>query len=214
MEIVIKQLHETNYTYEQLVDLMHDSFQERRDQGLLFTSCTMDVDTFKRKYSDAVIIVGYNKDNGELLSFYTFHLFTTGRNKVIKYGYLEQLAVSPKAKRTGIGTKMLDANIAIAQKMGASYMLSDTACKAESSVRWHYKNSFLLYELESYRSTDYWSHVFKLYLPKGSNSLIRRCECRIHYCFSWIFIKLTRDIHGNDTSVGRLYKRLSRKEIV
>ena len=214
MDIEIKQLKDTNYTYDQLVDLMHDSFQERKDQGLLFTSCTMDVETFKKKYSDGIIIVGYNKDCGELLAFYTFHLYSKRRKKQCKYGYLEQLAVSPKAKRTGIGTKMLDANIAIAQKMGASYMLSDTACKAESSVRWHYKNKFLLYEYESYRSTDYWSKVFKLYLPKGSNTLFRRIVCRIHFWNTWLFIKLTRNIHGNDTALGRVYKRLLSKEIV
>ena len=213
MDIEIRQLADTSYTYEQLVDLMHDSFQERKDQGLLFTSCTMDVETFKRKYSDGVIIVGSNKDDGELLAFYTFHLRSKGHNQ-IKYGYLEQLAVSPKAKRTGIGTKMLDANLAIAQKMGASSMLSDTACKAERSVRWHYKNKFLLYELESYRSTDYWSKVFKLYLPKGSNTFFRQVSCRMHYWFSWIFIRLTRNIYGNDTVLGRFYKSIFGKEIV
>jgi GNAT superfamily N-acetyltransferase len=214
MEIEIKQLKDTNYTYEQLVNLLHDSFQERMDQGLLFTSCSMDVDTFKRRYSDGVIIVGYDEDSRDLLALFTFHLRTKGRKRIHKYGYLEQLAVSPKAKRTGIGTKMLDAILAIAQPMGASYMLSDTACKAESSVRWHYKNMFLLYQFESYRSTNYWSKVFKLYLPKGTNTLNRRISCRIHYWLSWVFIRLTRDIHGKDTSLGRLYKRLSGKEIV
>lgn len=208
MDIEIKHLQETDFTYEQLVDLMHDSFQERKDQGLLFTSCTMDVETFKRNYSDGVIIVGYNKENGELLAFYTFHLLSERRNKDMKYGYLEQLAVSPKAKRTGIGTKMLDANLALAQGMGASYMLSDTACKAESSIRWHYKNKFLLYAFESYRSTDYWSKVFKLYLPKGSNTISRRIACRIHYWYTWIRIRLTRDIHGKETFLGRLYRRI------
>lgn len=208
MDIEIKQLQETDYTYEQIVDLMHDSFKERMEQGLMFTSCTMDVETFKRKYSDGVIIVGYNKENGELLAFYTFHLCQEKRGKNRKYGYLEQLAVSPKAKRTGIGTKMLDANLAIAQEMGATYMLSDTAYNAVSSVRWHFKNQFLLYGLESYSSTDYWSKLFKLYLPKGSNTRSRRIACRLHYWFSCIWTRLMKNVHGKYTWFGRLYWKI------
>lgn len=208
MDIEIKQLQETDYTYEQIVDLMHDSFKERMEQGLMFTSCTMDVETFKRKYSDGVIIVGYNKENGELLAFYTFHLFNEKRNKNRKDGYLEQLAVSPKAKRTGIGTKMLDAILAIAQQIGATYMLSDTACRAVSSVRWHFKNQFLLYGLESYSSTDYWSRLFKLYLPKGSNTLSRRISCRLHYWYSCVRTLLTKNRHGQLTLIGRLLRKV------
>ena len=128
MEVYINRLEETSISYEEIVSLMHDSFKERLDQGLIFTSCTMSVDEFKKRYSDGVIIVGFDKATNEMMAFYTFHL--RADKKGIKYGYLEQLAVSPKAKRSGIGTKMLAENCRIAATMGAKYMLSDTACGA------------------------------------------------------------------------------------
>lgn len=207
MEVYIKRFEETNVTYEEIVSLMHDSFKERLDQGLIFTSCTMSVDDFKKRYSDGVIIVGFDKATDEMMAFYTFHL--RSNNKGIKFGYLEQLAVSPKAKRSGIGTKMLAENCRIAASMGAKYMLSDTACRAISSVKWHHKNGFYTYELESYRSTDYWSYVFIKYLDdsigKGSFRI------KLHYWWSWLFIRTTRHKNGTDTVIGKLYKKVKCK---
>jgi ribosomal protein S18 acetylase RimI-like enzyme len=204
MEVYIKRLEETDVTYEEIVSLMHDSFKERLDQGLNFTSCTMSVDEFKKRYSDGVIIVGFDKATNEMMAFYTFHLRTD--KKGIKYGYLEQLAVSPKAKRSGIGTKMLAENCKIAASMGAKYMLSDTACDATSSVKWHYKNGFFDYELESYRSTNYWSKVFIKYLDESIKK--SKFYLKLHYLSSWAFIKLTRHENGSDNLLGKLYKKI------
>lgn len=207
MEVLIKRLEETAVTYEEIVSLMHDSFKERLDQGLNFTSCTMSVDEFISKYSDGVIIVGFDKETNEMMAFYTFHLRQD--NKKIPYGYLEQLAVSPKAKRSGIGTKMLAENCRIAASMGAKYMLSDTACDATSSVKWHYKNDFYKYELESYRSTNYWSYVFIKYLD---NSIRKSSfQLKIHYWCSCLFIKTTRHQNGSDTAFGKLCKQIRAK---
>lgn len=207
MEVYIKRLEETNVTYEEIVSLMHDSFKERLDQGLNFTSCTMSVDDFKKRYSDGVIIVGFDKATDEMMAFYTFHLRSD--NKGIKYGYLEQLAVSPKAKRSGIGTKMLAENCRIAASMGAKYMLSDTACGAISSVKWHYKNGFYTYELESYRSTNYWSKVFIKFLDDSYK--MSSVHMKLHYLCSWLFIKTTRHKNGSDTALGKLYKKVKCK---
>lgn len=204
MELVIKKLEETNVTYEEIVSLMHDSFKERLDQGLNFTSCTMSVEEFKKKYSDGVIIVGFDKETNEMMAFYTFHLRMDKKN--IPYGYLEQLAVSPKAKRGGIGSKMLAENCRIASSMGAKYMLSDTACGATSSVKWHYKNGFYTYELESYRSTNYWSYVFIKYLDDSLKK--SAIGLKLHFLWSWFFIKITRHENGADTLIGKLYKKL------
>lgn len=204
MEVYINRLEETSISYEEIVSLMHDSFKERLDQGLIFTSCTMSVDEFKKRYSDGVIIVGFDKATNEMMAFYTFHL--RADKKGIKYGYLEQLAVSPKAKRSGIGTKMLAENCRIAATMGAKYMLSDTACGALSSVKWHHKNGFYTYELESYRSTNYWSYVFIKYLDESIKK--NHVQLRMHFWKSWLLIKLTRKENGSDNALGKLYKKL------
>ena len=204
MEVYINRLEETSISYEEIVSLMHDSFKERLDQGLIFTSCTMSVDEFKKRYSDGVIIVGFDKATNEMMAFYTFHL--RADKKGIKYGYLEQLAVSPKAKRSGIGTKMLAENCRIAATMGAKYMLSDTACGALSSVKWHHKNGFYTYELESYRSTNYWSYVFIKYLYESIKK--NHVQLRMHFWKSWLLIKLTRKENGSDNALGKLYKKL------
>lgn len=199
----IRLLAQTNVTYQQIADLQHSAFQERLEQGLHFTSSSMTALQFEEKMKDGYVFVAIDTNTDTLLGTVTIHIGTD--NKGIVYGYHEYLAVSPNAKHMGIATKMADAWSAFLIEQGARYVLSDTACKATSSVNWHIKNGFRIYELESYRSTNYWSYVFIKYLDDSIRKSAFRMK--LHYWKSWFLIRITRHKDGTDTRLGVLYKK-------
>ena len=203
----IRLLAQTNITYQQIADLQHSAFQERLEQGLHFTSSSMTALQFEEKMKDGYVFVAIDTNTDTLLGTVTIHIGTD--NKGIVYGYHEYLAVSPDAKHMGIGTKMADAWTKFLKEKGAAYVLSDTACKAASSVKWHLKNGFRIYELESYRSTNYWSYVFIKYLDGSIQKSAFRMK--LHYWKSWILIRVTRHKNGFDTRLGVLYKKAKGK---
>lgn len=211
MQFTIKLLSESDITYQQIADLQHAAFEERLNQGLRFTCSVMTAEQFEAKMNDGYVFLALNEDSNELLGTVTIHLYTDKSSDL--YGYHEFLAVSPLAKHSGVGISLAQAWQKLLLEKGAKYVLSDTACGAISSVKWHLKNGFKIIGLESYRSTNYWSYVFRRQLipsKKWDNPLY----CKWQYIKSWLFIKITRDINGKDTAVGRLYKRLKGKEIV
>lgn len=203
MEVAVKLLSETNITYSNLADLLHAAFEERLDQGLHFTCSTMTAEKLEAKMKGGYVFVALNKETVELLGTVTMHVDMDKRGNV--FGNHEYLAVSPNAKHTGVGTELAKAWNTLLQKKKAKYVLSDTACGATSSVNWHLKNGFQIYELESYRSTNYWSYVFIKYLDDS----IRKnpLQLKLHYWCSWLFIKITRHKNGQDTSFGKLCKK-------
>ena len=120
---------------------MHESFQERIDAGLLFTCSRMSADDYEKKLSDGIVVVAVDDDSNELLGTATIHMKIDSNG--VKYGYNEFLGVKPKAKRQGIATKLLEERLLIIIKAGGKYVMSDTACDAISSVKWHKKKWFL-----------------------------------------------------------------------
>ena len=196
---------EANVSYEQIVELMHDSFQERLGQGLHFTCSAMTVDEYKEKTKGGTIVVAIDTETKELLGTAMVRIHEDADG--IKYGYHEYLAVSPKAKRLGVGTLLLEKRIIIIIiNAGGQYVMSDTACGAQSSVNWHLKNGFLIYELKSYKSTNYFSYVF----VKPLNNSVRkfsRNRVRLHYCMSFIMTKTFCKEDGSYTTFGKLVRR-------
>lgn len=207
-QIEVNKLCETNVTYQQLTDLLHVAFEERLKQGLHFTCSNMTAKQFEEKMRDGVVFVAMeNDDNNALLGTVTIHVNKDNKGNI--FGYHEYLAVNPKAKHSGVGTKLAQAWDTYLLEKNAKYVMSDTACGATSSVKWHLKNGFKIYELESYRSTNYWSYVFIKYLDKhfSKNNL----QIKLHYWWSWLFIRATRNVNGQDTALGKLYKRMRNK---
>lgn len=204
MEVIVKLLSDTDITYQQVTDLLHAAFEERLEQGLYFTCSSMTVEQFEKKMEGGFVFVACEKNSKELLGTVTIHINTDQKGNV--YGYHEYLAVSPSVKHAGIGSQLALAWNKFLIEKGAKYVLSDTACGATSSVNWHLKNGFQVYELESYRSTNYWSYVFIKYLDNSIN--IVPFFLKLHYLKSWIFIKTTRRQNGSDTALGKMYKKI------
>ncbi len=203
--IKIYKREEVGISYKQIVDLMHESFQERLDHGLKYTCSFMTEQQFIEKTENGLIFVALDEDSGELVGTSTLNIHTDGKQK---YGYMEYVAIKSDCKHKGIGSLLLrNLRQKATEEAGCSYVLSDTSVKASSAVLYHLKNGFKIIGLESYRSTNYWSYVFRMQLEPSflwNNPVF----LKLHYWLSYVFIKTTRDINGNDTSLGKVYKNL------
>lgn len=207
MSISVYKIEETNYTYLDIVDLLHESFQERLDQGLCYTCSFITEKEYKKKTSNSIVCVAIDDEKG-LCGTAVLTVMVDHNN--VKYGYYEYNGVRSDMKGKGIGTLLYRYREIEALKYGCDYLMSDTSTQAESAVKYHIKNGFKIIGLESYRSTNYWSYVFRKQLSP-SKKWNNVWFCKWHYLRSWIFIKVTRDINGNDTIIGRIYKIIKKK---
>lgn len=207
MSIVIRPLEKSDYSYKDVVSLLHDSFQERLEQGLRYTCSSITEEQYREKTKKGIVLVASDEQSEELVGTMVLNFLD---NKSERCGYTEYLAIRNDVKATGIGSLLFKNIENLAIERGCPYLLSDTSVLATSAVKWHLRNGFKIVGLESYRSTNYWSYVFRKQLvpsKKWDNDLY----CRLRYYLSWIFIRLTRDIYGNDTIIGRLYKSIKNR---
>lgn len=206
MSVVVDRLENTAVSYKQLIELIHHSFEERIQQGLFFTCSTMTEEKYINKTKDGVVLVAMDNETNELLGTATIHIRKDNRN--IIYGYNEYLAISPSAKRKGIGTKLLEKQMMIVINANGEYIESDTAVGAKSSVCWHLKNGFKIVGLQSFISTNYYSYVFRKQLvmsKKWNNEIL----VKLIYLFSAFRTKILKKENGEYTVFGVALKRIS-----
>lgn len=191
-------------SYKDIVELIHESFQERLDKGLRYSCSFMTEEQYIQKTKDGIIFVAVDEESGCLAGTAVLNLRFDGKRK---YGYFEFAAGNNSYKHCGIGSLLLLLRKEAAMNAECSYILSDTSTKAESAVKYHLKNGFKIVGYESYRSTNYWSYVFRMQLEPSvfwNNNVF----LKFHFFCSYIFIKLTRTIDGDDTCLGKIYKQL------
>lgn len=182
MKLIIKLLHETSITWDQIADFMHESFEERLQQGLRFTCSFMTAEEFERAMGPGTVFVALDEDSGEMLGTVTISFKTDHQGRC--YAYHEYLAVSPKAKHLGVASRLAEVWKVYARENGAQYVKSDTATRAESSVRWHLKNGFQIYGVKAFPTTNYVSYIFIMYLDEATKK--SPTYVRLHYLYSRI----------------------------
>lgn len=203
MNIEIRQKGEET-TWEELVNLFHESFQERLDQGLHFSCSYFTPEDLERRSANNVVLVATDKDTGALVGTASVEIVNDEKGT---WGYFSNMAISPKFKRCGIGSKLVQRRIEIAKANGCSYVISDTAMEAKSSVNWHRKNGFVPFTLHSFQSTNYYSVIFRKQLQKHwlwSNKFF----CHIHFLLSSVMCRLYRHKDASLTTLGKVINKL------
>lgn len=203
MILVIKERESAGVSYQQVVDLLHESFRERLDAGLHYSASSLTVESLIERTKHGYIYVAFS-DEGVMVGVSVLNI---KYHRNTKFGYFEYCAVKDGYKHCGIGTALLNYRKEVAISEGCEYILSDTSIKAESAIKYHLRNGFEIVGYESFRSTNYWSYVFRMQLlhPSVWDYGIYR---KISYCLSFVFIRLTRTIDGRDTFAGKVYKKL------
>ena len=99
MGIIAIKLEDTNYSYGDVVNLLHEAFQERLEQGLRYTCSYITEEQFRKKTEKGIVLVAIAEDSGALLGTMTLNLPDV---KNEKYGYMEYVAVNNNVKAAGV----------------------------------------------------------------------------------------------------------------
>ncbi len=194
-------------SWEELAQLYHEAFQERLDQGMNFICSSFTPEYLEQHFDDAIILVALDKDqNDALAGVAVLRIIHDDRGT---WGYFTDMGIKPSYKRCGIGSKLEAQRVAVAKENGCSFVMSDTAANAKSSVNWHYRNGFKLVELVSWPNTNYYSYNFRKQLvpdAKWDNPLY----CKLQFWKSSIRCRMYHLENGEDRkSIWLdLYKKL------
>lgn len=175
-------------SWDDLADLLHESFQERLQQGLHFSCSYLTANDLETQSNGDVVLVAVDTDDNILAGTVSFEI---NSKKQDKRAYHYNLAVRPQYKHYGIATQLLQKGVEIVKEHGCEYIISDTAVGAKSSVHWHLKNGFRIVGLKSFSATNYYSYLFRLQLDNhplwnnaafcGLRYLLSAAKCRICY---------------------------------
>ena len=215
--ISIHRMDETTFGYADIVRLLHLSFEERVEQGLLFTCSTITTEEYEKKMKPGVVLVAVGAGDDEKEKLWgTIAYRILGDKKGTRFGYLEYLAIHPDAKRRGLGQRLFMDSLRRLAEEGVDYVVSTTAAGALSSIRCHLKTGFRKIGLLSYPKTNYYSILFRQYLYRNGMTRRERARssvmnskpvCSLQFLGSSLWTRLTRTKDGKGTALVRMAKK-------
>lgn len=154
MEIII--FHENPHTpYGELALLLNRAFEERKKEGIDFSYASYSAEDLNKHIGDGFYIVAFE---GEKVVGMVALLQKERHG--IKYSTHECLAVDPEMKNKGIASKLFSRFLELAKDINSDFIISTTAEKAYSSIRYHKKNGFKTFLFVSFPTTPYYSYCF------------------------------------------------------
>ncbi|MBQ9219039.1 MAG: GNAT family N-acetyltransferase [Muribaculaceae bacterium] len=197
IRIVIKS---DDVSWDEIAHLLHNSFEERKQQGLNFTCSSVTADMLERQNANSIVFVALLQN--ELIGTVSMKIM---QFKSYQYAYHYNLAVAPDYKGKGIADMLFNKFIENAINNECSFIKSDTAERAYSSVSWHKKNGFCPITIRSYGSTNYYSILFRKQLKYHwfwSNQWL----CKVYFALSSFAYKRIKNEKGDYIGIGRVIK--------
>lgn len=154
MRKVIVTTNNNHISAKELYAFTKESFKQWKENELIVEFPSLDF--FTHYAEENTVFVAHDAETGELLAMRIVRL-------VPQRGYAVEnnLSVLPKAKRQGIGTQLLKAEIAWLRKSGYRYTICDTGTTATWSVRWHLKNGYYITGYMRNERDKYTSYKFR-----------------------------------------------------
>jgi ribosomal protein S18 acetylase RimI-like enzyme len=189
--VYLKPIRETSVTVEALYALCNDAYRLWSDHGIDEPWMHRTIEEFKEAISDTMVFVALDADSEELLGM---HCFRGNLKKRRAYG--SYLAVSPKAFRRGVATRLITDTSENLRNAGFSHLIISTTVGAEWAVRCHLKNGFKLIGFRRAKSYNIDSYVFRKQIVPFT-MLTAICHpvfslyynaafCRCRYCYKYI----------------------------
>lgn len=203
--IVLSTQKKAGISDEAIYDLAIQSFQQWKDKGLDASFLNYSLEQFKKAIQHAIVFIATDAETGELLGT---HSFTKNRKKKYVYGYW--LAVSPKAKHTGIATQMLEYEVERIRKAGFDYIQETTAVPAYWSVKWHLKNGYRIIGYKRSSSYNFYTYMFRKQLTPSLfwSGPLAPITARTHFIISYTITRLCKTSTGEFTWLGRIAKKI------
>ena len=186
-------------TLEDILALIHSSFQERLDAGMNFCCSFWNIEDLKKILKDAVIWLVYSEKS--LCGISAIKVYN---NKSTRSGKFEFTAISTNYKNRGLASILAEKKIKYLQEQHCEYILSDTSVHAKSSIKYHLKNGFKIVGLESWEHTNYYSYMFRLQL-KPSVLYNSSIFVKLIYYRSFLKCHILRKSNGQPTLIGKVY---------
>ena len=221
-EITIKTRKEAGISDEALFELVNESYRQWIDQGLEAHWLHRTQVDFNKMIHHAAVFVAQDADTDELLGMHCFR-----GNKKLGRAFGFYLAVSPRAKRESIASRMLAYEAEQIRQSGYRYIKETTATTAEWSVRWHLKNGYRIIGYYHSPNDNFANYVFRKQLIPISFSSLNAIRfilrhpvyalhssaafCRLRFFLAYIITHLTKDSHGHDNILGRAARRILKK---
>lgn len=120
-------------------ELLHDAFEERRQQGLNFKCGLFSPEDVKTYLNGGGYLLVCYDDNNVPVGTLTLIPRTKGKMKYLSH---DNLAILNKCKGQGIATKLFNRMMEIAKELDVDFISSATATTAHSSVMYHLKRGF------------------------------------------------------------------------
>ena len=185
------------------------SFRQWIDNGLSDPSLSQSLEYYKKAIRTAIVFVVIDTESGELLGS---HVLQKKISRKQKYAHGYYLAVSQKAKHTGIATRMLQYEVEYLKKTGYKYIVGSTAVPAVWSVNWHLKNG---YRIIGYNRSPTKNHSEYFFRKQLAPSLIwsgplAPITARICFLISYAITILCKTSTGQLNLLGKIAKRLFR----
>ena len=205
MAVEIKRLEETSFSFAEVHTLIKKVYSTRAEEGIHFWALNASTDEVLNRVNENGGITMLATDNEHIIGTATalFH------NDKFDWAGFILAAVSPEYQGQGIGKKLYAQLQTIAHEKRCRYIMASTALNAISSVKWHLANGFLPYSLNSYANTDYYSILFRKYLPV--TTIAQVVMCKVNYTFSSFISRVLWKHDGKETQIGKLIKSLRRK---
>ena len=209
-EITVKFMKEAEVSAKELYKLRKDAFEQWSEQGLN-PVVIVPIEQFQHYLKDKTVFVAQDEATGELLAMRTLTLYP-------KRGCAAEanLSVAPKAKRQGIGTRLIEAEVQWLKERGYRYTTCSTAIPATWSVQWHLKNGYYIVGYSRSERHNYASYIFRKQIAIDVRhhptdllwtKPLAPITAKLLYVATYIATCICKDKAGKLNWLGRIIKR-------
>ena len=207
MSVSVFSIQDTEISERQIYNLIKIAFQERKEAGLNYGCLSLSFEAFLKEIEDNVILVAVDDNLGVLCgcTMLSFRMDKHGK----RYGWERHTSVHPDYKGMGVGTMLISELKNKAIEFGCEYLGCSTAVEAESAVKVHLKNGYQIIGLKSYKSTNYYSFIFRMQLSPSRWS--DPAFCKKQFKKSQRKVRLAYKADGSYTFLGKVLAKFGIK---
>jgi len=152
-------------TWEQITELLHLAFAEKKEKGMSYLATHQDAETTKKRVGDGVCLVALIDD--KLVGTASFQIKTPDKfnkrwhNEKL-YAYASQLAVHSDFKGMGLGNKLQSERIRLCAENNVDELLGHTSIYAKEILSWWKRQGAQYVEFISSAATNYYAIRFRI----------------------------------------------------
>lgn len=157
--IVYKSSEIPSLVYQKVSSLLQDAFAERRAQGIDFKCGTFSPQDVENEFNDGDRLICVYDDDNQIVATVSM---LNRRKRHMKYAAHDNLAVASSCKGQGLASVVFKEVMALAKELELDFLSSSTATTATSSVSYHKKKGFLIYQKSFGIGYDSYNYILPL----------------------------------------------------